>query len=105
MLTLRFSQEICRRIVDRGTVPEFDNSIQYRKPQPSRHAISGHLVGTVTSATNSSITTVMVGQTIYNCSAPLLEAGTVLTAGLKVIIQKNILTGCWDVIAAECEES
>ena len=71
---------------------------------PSQH--SGHLAGTTNSTLTGPNATVMVTveDEKYECDCPLLASDGKISSGKKVFISRNLVTGKWQIIAAECEK-
>ena len=64
-----------------------------------------HLVGKTTTAISgpSAITNVSVDDQKYECNCPILTGSGKISAGKLVVISRNMKTGDWQIIAAECE--
>lgn len=65
----------------------------------------GHLVGSTQSAISgpSATTNVNVNGKYYECSCPILSGNGKISAGKTVVISRNMQSGDWQIIAAECE--
>ena len=81
----------------------------YLVPKPAKVSETGHLIG----YTNGSITgpsqttTVTIDGTSYTVNCPLLRGGSgeiaeTIGEGTKVVISKNLNTGAWQIIEAQC---
>jgi hypothetical protein len=65
----------------------------------------GHLVGSTQSALSgsSATTDVNVEGKSYECNCPILTGNGKISAGKTVVISRNMQSGDWQIIAAECE--
>ena len=65
----------------------------------------GHLLGTTSGTLSGSSSTVNVNVDgkDYECSCPILTGNGKISSGKTVVISRNMKTGKWQIIAAECE--
>lgn len=118
MAKLTLTTAAARRIVEAGTESVYTNTQGLSKPGRGRQRIeSGHYVGKtkrkINGAGGSGYETTNILDLastsnneivlLENVKCPLLRSTEELAAGTLVIVSKNIKSGEWQIIEAQCE--